>query len=88
MTANFYVGRVNNGVDPKTIIDDIESIGVRVVEFEELKLSHCRFKSFRLCIRKSDTAKLLVEDFWPEDVVIDRFFRGKNAEREQSAQSK
>ena len=63
------------------IIDDIESLGVRVVEFEPLKLSHSRFKSFRLCIRKADVSKLLLEDFWPEDVVIDRFFWPKNAKR-------
>ena len=83
LTANFYVGRVNNNVDPKMIIDDIETLGVRVIEFEELKLSHSRFKSFRLCIRKSEASKLLVEDFWPEDVVIDRFFKGKNAKRDE-----
>ena len=81
LTTNYYVGRVNNAVDPKMIIDDVESLGVRVVEFEPLKLSHSRFKSFRLCIRKADIPKLLVEDFWPEDVIIDRFFWPKNAKR-------
>ena len=81
LTTNYYIGRVSNLVDPKMITDDIESLGVRVVEFEELKLNHSRFKSFRLCIRKADIPKLLIEDFWPEDVVIDRFFWPKIAKR-------
>ena len=81
MTTNYYVGRVSNAVDKKVIVDDIESLGVRVVEFDELKLNHSRFKSFRLCIRKADIPKLLIEEFWPEDVVIDRFFWPKNAQR-------
>ena len=77
LTANYYIGHVNVDVDPKLITDDIESLGVRIVEFEQLELKHNRFKSFRLCIRKSDFSKLLVEDFWPEEVALDRFFWGK-----------
>ena len=77
LTANYYIGRVNVDVDPKMIVDDIESLGVKIVEFERLELKHNRFKSFRLCIRKSDFSKLLIEDFWPEEVILDRFFWGK-----------
>lgn len=74
LTSNYYVGKVDVSVDPQHIIDDIESLGVRVLEFEEIKRIPNRYKSFRLCIRRADFQKLLVEDFWPEDVVIDRFF--------------
>ena len=86
LTANYYIGHVNVDVDPKLITDDIESLGVRIVEFEQLELKHNRFKSFQLCIRKSDFSKLLVEDFWPEEVVFDCFFWGKtrNAESQRS----
>ena len=81
MTSNYYVGHVNMDVDPALITADIESLGVKVIEFEELELKHNRFKSFRLCIRKSDFPKLLLEDFWPEEVVLDRFFWGKKTQR-------
>ena len=87
LTSNYYVGHVNIDVDPQLIIDDIEGLGVRVIEFERLELKHNRFKSFRLCIRKADFPKLLVEDFWPEEVIVDRFFWGKNAKRGASSPS-
>ena len=87
LTANYYIGHVSVDVDPKLITSDIESLGVRVVEFEQLELKHNRFKSFRLCIRKADFPKLLVEDFWPEEVVVDRFFRGKRSQREAASVS-
>ena len=74
LTSNYYVGHVDVDVDPKHIVDDIQSLGVRVIEFEEIRRVPNRYKSFRLCIRRSDFPKLLVEDFWPVDVVIDRFF--------------
>ena len=79
LTSNYYVGHINIDADPEVIKSDIASIGVKVIEFEELERKHNRFKSFRLCIRKSDETKLLTEDFWPEEVVLDKFFRGKSA---------
>ena len=80
-TSNFYVGQVHIDVDPKEITSEIESLGVQVIELEEIKRIPKRYKSFRLCIRKSDLPKLLVDDFWPEGVRFDRFFWPKDAQR-------
>ena len=85
LTSNYYVGRVDIDVDPQRIVDDIETqLGVRVIEFAEIKRIPNRYKSFRLCIRRSDVKKLLVEDFWPEDVVIDRYFGKRSSSEEKT----
>ena len=81
LTSNFYVGQVDVDEDPQKIVTDIESLGVRVIEFVEIKRIPNRYKSFRLCIRKMDLPKLLVEDFWPEGVRFDRYFWPKDAQR-------
>ena len=81
LTSNFYVGQVDVDEDPQNIVTDIESLGVRVIEFVEIKRIPNRCKSFRLCIRKADLPKLLVEDFWPEGVRFDRFFWPKDTQR-------
>ena len=57
----------------------VSSQGVPVVELEELKQNHRRFKSFRLRIRKDHLSKVTEPEFWPEGVVVRRFFRGKEA---------
>ena len=87
LTSNFYVGQINVDEDPKKIVDDIESLGVRVIEFEEVKRIPNRYKCFRLCIRKADLPKLLVDDFWPEGILFDRYFWPKHAQRGASATS-
>ena len=81
LTSNFYVGQVHVDEDPQKIVTDIESLGVRVIEFIEIKRIPNRYKSFRLCIRTTDLPKLLVEDFWPEGVRFNRFFWPKDASR-------
>ena len=87
-TSHFYVGQVHVDEEPQKIVDDIKSLGVRVIEFEEIRRIPNRYKSFRLCIRKVDAPKLLVEDFWPEGVRIDRFFWPKDAKRGSSGDQK
>ena len=76
---------MNVDVDPQSIISDIDSLGVQVFEFEEIKRIPNRYKSFRLCIKKADLPKLLVEDFWPEGVLFDRFFWPKAKDTHRGA---
>ena len=54
LTSNFYVGQVHVDEDPQKIVTDIESLGVRVIEFIEIKRIPNRYKSFQLCIQKTD----------------------------------
>ena len=45
-TSHFYVGQVHVDEEPQNIVDDIESLGVRVIEFEEIRRIPNRYKSF------------------------------------------
>ena len=77
LTTNVYVGQYDVGAQKEEVRDSIVQQGVMVVELEELKLSHRRFISFRLCIKKVDMPKILDPEFWPSGVVVSRFWRGK-----------
>ena len=77
LTTNVYVGQYDVGAEKEEVRESIVHQGVMVVELEELKLSHRRFKSFRLCIKKADMPKILDPEFWPSGVVVGRFWRGK-----------
>ena len=88
LTSNYYIGHVSMDTDPKLIVTDIESMGVRVIEFEEIQRKHNRFKSFRLCIRKADFSKLLsIDDILPDGVILDHFFWGKKTQRGSQIES-
>ena len=78
LTANFYVGNFSTQVSPNDVKAGIEQQGVDVVELNELKLRHSRFKSFKLCIRKKDIDTIKMEEFWPEGVVLRKFFHRQN----------
>lgn len=78
LTVNRYVGNVDIGATTDQIRDFLIQEGVAVVELEENKTQHSRFKSFRLRIRKDDLSKIDDPNFWPEKVVIRPFFRPKS----------
>ena len=78
LTTNIYIGNVDVSTSTDDVKAGISAQGVEVVELEELKRNHNRFKSFRLCIRKSERPKITVPEFWPEGVIIRNFFWGKD----------
>ena len=80
LTTNVYVGQYDVGAQKEEVRDSIVQQGVTVVELEELKLTHHRFKSFCLCIKKVDMPKILDPEFWPSGVVVGRFWRGKTSQ--------
>ena len=80
LTNSVYLGHFDVSCTYDAVKTAIESQGVSVVELEELKLSHQRFKSFRLCLRKNDMPRILDPEFWPAGVVVQRFWRGKTAQ--------
>ena len=73
----FYVGfaDINSSVD--IMLDGIEVQGVNIAELEEMTRRHNRFKSYRLVIRK-DVETMKNPDFWPEGMVVRKFFQRQN----------
>ena len=82
MTNSFYVGNVNINATPEVMKSNIESQGVGVVEIEEINLRHNRFKSFRICIRRKDIDAIKDADFWPEGIVVQKYFFPKTKSRQ------
>ena len=78
LTLNLYLGYFDINTSHEEVKSGIESQGVNVVELEELRRQHNRFKSFRLCIRKKDMDQVKESDFWPEGVVLRKFFQKLN----------
>ena len=78
LTVSFYVGQIDNSVEVSDLRTFIEGQNVRVVELEELVRRHNRFKSFRLCVKKGDIESIKDANFWPEGIVLRRFFRKQN----------
>ena len=77
LTRSVYLGHFDINSTYEAVKTSIESQNVTVIELEELKLNHSRFKSFRLCLKKDSMPKILDPDFWPSGVVVRRFWRGK-----------
>ena len=80
LTVSLYVGQIDNSYEVNDMKTFIEGQNVKVFELEELARKHNRFKSFRLCIRKKDLDSIKDPNFWPEGIVVRRFFRKQNAD--------
>ena len=78
LTNNLYLGQFDLDSTPELVKAYIEKQGVTVVELEELVLQHRRFRSFRLCLKRTDMEVILAEGFWPIGVVVRRFWRKKS----------
>ena len=74
LTVNFWVGYAHVDSTADDIKSWTEGQGVKVVEVVDIPQRHNRFKSFKLCIRKKDTEKIHEEDFWPEGIILRKFF--------------
>ena len=75
LTASLYIGYVDNSVSLDDLKGYIESLNVNVVELDDIARKHNRFKSFRLCLRKKDLETIKDPNFWPEGIVVRRFFQ-------------
>ena len=77
LTVPRYIGRVALG----TTTEDVKSLlidnGVDVVSLDPLSLKHNRFLSFKLVIKKSQLPLIENPDFWPEGVMVGRWWNGK-----------
>ena len=74
LTMTYYIGYVSNDTSKETLKEGIESQGVSVVDLEEIPRRHNRFRSFKLSIRKKDVNAITDADFWPEGIVVRRYF--------------
>ena len=52
-----------------------------IVELDPITTAHNRYKSFRLRVKRSDLDKIEDADFWPQGVVVCRYFRPRNKEQ-------
>ena len=76
LTTELYVGNVSVNVSLEEAKTAISELGVDVVELERVG-KHNHFQSFRLRIRKADMDKIRDPEFWPDGIIVRRFFRGK-----------
>ena len=72
-----YVGRVAIGTSVDEIRSSMETRGVEVVSLEAIATKHARFASFKLVIKKSQLDVIEKDDFWPEGVVVGRWWSSK-----------
>ena len=79
LTVARYIGRVALGVEADTIRESLTSRSVDVVALEKIQTKHERFSSFKLVLKKSQLHLIEDASFWPEGVIIGRFWAPKKA---------
>ena len=83
MTMDLYLGHFDVGTSMEVVKFNLEDQKVDVVDLQELQMSHNRFKSFKLTIRKKDFDTMQSDAFeLPEGVVVRRFFQKRNHDGE------
>ena len=65
----------------ETLRQFISQKDVTVVELDTIKTTHDRYKSFRLRVKRSDLEKIEDADFWPQGVVVCRYFRPRTKDQ-------
>ena len=78
LTVDCYIGRVDLDATTDQIKEFVTSKSIDVIDIEENKTTHQRFKSYKLVIKKTDYEKLDNHAEWPEGVVFRRFWRPRN----------
>ena len=81
LTTNKYVSRFHMDTTENELRQFISQKDVTVVELESIKTTHNRYKSFRLCVKRSDLDKIEDADFWPQGVIVCRYFRPRNKDQ-------
>ena len=77
LTTELYVGNVSTSVSVEEARAAITELGVEVVDLAVVG-KHLHFQSFRLRVKKADMEKIKDPQFWPDGIVVRRFFRSKN----------
>ena len=77
LTIARYIGRVAVGTSADEIRSSLETRGVEVVSLEAIQTKHTRFASFKLVIKKSQLDVIEQDDFWPEGVIVGRWWSPK-----------
>ena len=72
LTTDLWIGNVDSSASYEEVKMAITQLGVDIVELEELERR--RSKSFRLRIRRSELPKIKDPNFWPNGVVVRRYF--------------
>ena len=85
LTHTYYVGNVDINVTKEDMKQNIEGQGVAVVELEEIPQRHNRSKSFKLCIRRRDAEIIKDDEFWPEGIVVRRFYFSRKKDGDGTA---
>ena len=81
LTVNKYISRFHMDTTEETLRQFISQKDVTVVELEPIKTAHERYKSFRLRVKRSDLEKVEDADFWPQGVVVCRYFRPRRKDQ-------
>ena len=75
---DLYLSHFDVSTSVSVVKFNLEDQNVGVVDIEELQMSHNRFKSFKVSIRKKDF-EIMSEVFeLPEGVVVRKFFPKRN----------
>ena len=78
LTVARYVGRVAFGTPASDIQESLKSRGVDVVSLDAVTTKHDRFASFKLVIKKSQLELIQKDDFWPDGVIVGRWWSAKS----------
>ena len=78
LTVAHNIGRFASGTTSEEISNSLRDKGVEVVELSPLPTKHDRFLSFKLVLKKSQLPIIENEQFWPEGVIIGRFWTAKS----------
>ena len=75
-----YIGNVRHDVTAAMIAEDLRRRDVEVVSLVENDVKkHSRYKSFKLSVKRCDSGKIDVEDFWPSNVVVRRWHNPRHS---------
>ena len=70
LTTNKFVSRFHNDTTDEALREYITNQEVAVIELEEIKTAHGRYKSFRLRVKRSNLAHIEDGEFWPQGVIL------------------
>ena len=78
LTINKFVSRFHNDTSEEELRQFITDQDVDVIELEEIKTAHSRYKSFRLRIKRIDLIRVEDGEFWPQGVILCPYYRPRN----------
>ena len=85
LTVARYIGRVAFGTSTAEIRTSLEARDVDVVSLEAIETKHERFASFKLVVKKSQLELIKKDTFWPDGVVVGRWWSAKSTSTESDA---